>query len=189
MNRTIRSTRAAAFALSLAAVAATGCTDNVEDYYSHEAAFLRFTPVSGVAPLYTALNSAGMFCTIRIGGSHFYFAGSDGNTQNYPKTAIVESYGTPVCISGFVVGISSIPDINMRMSPVAYDLVCPTCYEQSLIQRTLVFSESEALKCGRCGRVYDLSNGGIIKEGEEGTKLYRYHITYSEAANPLYIYN
>lgn len=178
-----------ASALLLTTVALTGCTGDVDDYYSHEAAFLRFTPVTGVAPLYTALNSTGMFCTIRLGGSHFYFTGSDGNTQNYPMTAIVDSYGSPVCISGFVVGISSIPDINMQTSPAAYDLVCPTCYEESLIQRTLTFSDSEALKCTRCGRVYDLSNGGIIKEGDEGTSLYRYHIMYSSASNMLYIYN
>lgn len=167
---------------------ATGCSDTTESLYAHERAFLRISPVTAIAPLYTALNSPGVFCTITIGTQNYNFKSSDGNTATYPFTAL-ESYGEPECVAGFVVGISSVPDLNMQYEPVAYDLVCPSCYEDNLIQRSLSFSKAELLACPRCQRTYDLTNGGIESSGKGGSKLYRYHITYSSANNLLVVMN
>lgn len=128
----------------LASVA--GCSSDVEDYYAHERAFLRFTPVTAIHPLYTALNNPGMFCQITIGTRTYEFKGTDGTTGSYPLTAL-ENYGKPECIAGFVVGIPSTYDMNMQQRPVAYDLACPTCYEENMLQRSLSFSGPEELTC------------------------------------------
>ena len=164
------------------------CAQDVEDLYAHERAFLRLQPVTAIVPLYTALNSPGMYCAITIGSKVYNFQGSDGATATYPFSA-QEAYGSPECVAGFVVGIPSVPDLNMQQVPVAYDLVCPTCYERNLLQRTLAFSDHERLSCPRCHSVYDLANGGILVSGDGVSKLYRYHITYSAANNMLLVMN
>ena len=167
----------------LASVA--GCSSDVEDYYAHERAFLRFTPVTAIHPLYTALNNPGMFCQITIGTRTYEFKGTDGTTGSYPLTAL-ENYGKPECIAGFVVGIPSTYDMNMQQRPVAYDLACPTCYEENMLQRSLSFSGPEELTCPRCHCVYDLTNG-LLREGEHAVKqLYHYRISYA-AANDLVV--
>lgn len=167
--------------LSLCLSLVNSCADDVEDLYAHHRAFLRFTPVTAVHPLYTALQNPGMFCQITIAPKHFLFQNAQGQKASYPMTAL-EAYGRPECIAGFVVGTPSIPDMNMQTLPVAYDLVCPTCYESSgSIQRSLHFvaKRGEELTCDRCHCVYDLSNGGLLKEGEGCPKLYRYRLTYA----------
>jgi len=170
----------------LAALLPLGCTNDVADTYARTRAFLRFSPVTGVAPLYTAMNSSGMWCIITLSTSHYIFTGNSGATANYPRTA-TEAYGTPEYIAGFVVGTSSVPDMNMQMLPAAYDLACPACYEGSLIERRLVFSDTEKLACSTCGRAYDLTQGGIECSGKGGTSLYKYHITYSATSGGIMI--
>lgn len=149
-------------------------TDSDNDLYAHERAFLKFCPVTGVVPLYTAVRNNGQFCTIRLGTNTFLFQGSNGATATYPLSADIKAYGMPQCIAGFVVGHSIQPDMNMQYPLVAYDLACPNCYEQALITRNLSLNAQEELTCSRCHRVYDLTNGGIIKQGKKGRRLYRY---------------
>lgn len=180
--------------LALAALACTclcglsGCSSEVEDYYAHERAFLRFTPVTAIHPLYTALSNPGMFCQVTISTATYDFAGADGTKASYPLTAL-EAYGKPECVAGFVVGTPSVYDLNMQQKPVAYDLVCPSCYEENMIQRSLSFSGSEEMSCPRCKRVYDLTNG-LLKKGEGGVKqLYRYRITYAPANDLVVVMN
>lgn len=161
----------------------TGCDDE-EDLYAHERAFFRFTPVTGVAPLLTALNNPGRFCRITIGTSTFDFLDAEGRSQSYPQTALI-AYGKPECIGGFVVGTASLPDLDMQYRPVAYELACPNCYEDNMLQIATSFKGLEALRCHRCHRVYDLANGGIVTEDKDdptapttGRRLYRYRMTY-----------
>ena len=159
--------------LLAALMSCASCTDSVSDEYSHERAYLRFCPVTGVPVLNTAVTSLGNFCTIRLGTHSFLFKSSDGRTDDYPYTAETTNYHKPECVAGFVVGKSSLPDLKMQYPLVAYDLVCPNCYEQSLIIRSLTLS-GEELTCTRCQRVYDLTNRGCIKQGEPGASLKRY---------------
>lgn len=160
------------------------CSDDANDTYSRERAFLKFAPVSGVIPLYTAVNNNGLFCSIRLGTNTFEFHCSDGSSATYPYTADIKAYGQPQCVSGFVVGHSSLPDLNMNYPLLAYDLVCPNCYEESLITPTLTFSGQEELLCSRCKRTYDLQQNGMVKSGEAGRSLLRYrNVTYSEATS------
>lgn len=75
--------RALRFALSLWAVSMLlpGCSD---EYYATTRAFLKFTPVTAVHPLYTALNNPGMFCRVTIGTTHFHFSDAEGQNATYP---------------------------------------------------------------------------------------------------------
>lgn len=176
------------FPLWLALPALTGCGDDVQDTYARTPAFLRFTPVSAVAPLYNALRSPGVFCQITYDQSQYHFKGNSGITASYPRTAL-DAYGQPECVAGFLIGTPSVPDMNMQTSPTAYDLVCPYCYGTDVIQRSLAFSSGEQVACSRCGRTYDLAQNGIETSGKGGASLYRYHLTYSEANDLLLVQN
>lgn len=164
----------------------SSCSD---EYYATSRAFLKFTPVTAVHPLYTALNNPGMFCQVTIGTTHFHFIDAEGTTATYPLTALA-AYGRPECLAGFVVGTPSTPDLNMGQLPVAYDLVCPTCYQNDLIQRAMQFADREKLRCTRCHAVYDLVTG-ILHSGNDQSvrKLYRYKITYSPANDLVLVIN
>lgn len=166
-----------------------GCGNDAEDFYAHERAFLRFTPVTAAHPLFAAVNNPGIFCQITYDATLYRFLGNDGAAATYPATAL-QAYGRPESVAGFVVGIPSVPDMNMQQQPVAYDLVCPTCYELNMVQRSLVFSGTEELACPRCGCVYSLATG-TLREGKSDARrlLYRYHVTYNSGHDMLLIMN
>lgn len=172
----------------LAAVLLAGCTEDVENTYTSVRAFFRFTPVTSVHQLNTALNNPGMFCSVTFNPQSYVFTDSEGNATSVNRTAL-DLYGTPVFICGFIVGTPSLPDVNGNFYNVAYDLVCPNCYHDDAIQRSLAFSDREEVTCNRCRRSYTLSNGGLVRSGESGRSLLRYRLTYSAAQNTLVIQN
>ena len=77
--------------------------------------------------------------------------------------------------NGLIIGKSS---IDQRL--YAYDRQCRNCFDNTgMTNAPLQWAESAGtVKCGRCGRKYNLSNGGIVSEGEGGSPLYKYRITY-----------
>lgn len=156
----------------------TACEKTTDDLYARERAFLRFSPVTAVHPLHSALNNPGMWCTIKVGAKTYDFINAEGRSATYPRVAD-EVYGRPECISGYLVGTPSVPDMNMQFLPVAYELACPNCYEQAMVQVALDFSGLEEMGCPRCDRRYDLTNGGIVSSSEGGKRLYRYRLTYA----------
>lgn len=156
----------------------TACTGEADDLYAHHRAFFKYAPVVSVHQLYTALNNPGMFCRITFGTSTISFTAPDGSSTPVQRTA-TEAYSRPEYVAGFVAGTPSVPDLNMRFTPVAYDLACPACYEQNLVTRSLSFSGNETLACPRCQRSYDLCNGGIATTGEGKWRLYRYQLSYA----------
>ncbi len=162
--------------LSLAA-----CSDEAKDLYAHHRAFFKYSPVSAVQPLYTALNNPGQFCAITFGTSTIQFSSPSGQSQTVLRTA-AEAYGKPESIAGFVVGTPSVPDLNMQYLPLAFDLACPACYDDDLITKQLQFSAAEALTCPRCHRSYDLQNGGTLSQGEGARRLFRYQLSYANDA-------
>lgn len=175
------------FGLFLATVALAGCGDT-EDFYASLPAFLRFTPVSAVPPLNSALNNPGMFCAITFTSTHYVFTGPDGSQRTYPRTAL-DAYGKPVCISGFIVGSPSMPDMQGNMGCVAYELACPNCDIEASISRALTLTGIASASCGRCGRTYDLNNSGMVLTGADGHSLYRYRIIYSPATDQVIVQN
>lgn len=181
--------RIALTALSLLLL--TGCVESIQNEYSTNRAFFRFSPVTAVPPLYRALTNPGLYCHIdfsnKTGNTNrtANFIATTGESQSY---ALTSEYANRYieCISGFIVGMPSIPDVAGNFYLVAYDLVCPTCYDKNAIQRSLDFGPNETAVCGRCNRTYSLIHGGIISGGE-GSKLKRYRITYD--SNILVIQN
>jgi len=172
----------------IAAGLCTACGDDTENLYANTPAFFRFQPVTAAQPLYTALNSPGMFCTITFTSSHYVFTGPDLSTAAYPRTA-AEEYGKPYYISGFIVGLPAIPDMQGNLACAAYDLACPNCDTYDQITRPLAFENGTTMSCPRCHRLYDLNSGGIVSSGDGGRSLYRYRIAYSVANNTLVIHN
>lgn len=175
--------RIALTALSLLLL--TGCMESIQNEYSTNRAFFRFSPVTAVTPLYRALGNPGMYCRINFSGRTANFVSSAGESQSYALTSEYINRNIEF-ISGFIVGMPSIPDVTGNTYLVAYDLVCPTCYDKNAIQRSLDFGANETVVCSRCNRAYSLIHGGIIS-GSEGSILKRYRITYS--SNILVIQN
>lgn len=175
--------------LLLLVAALAGCTDDSENLYTKYRAFFRYSYVSTTPPLYAAVNSPGIFCTITFPAGKYHFALTDGNAFTYTPTAL-DAYGPPECIAGFIVGTPQVPDVYGNFTVTAYDLVCPNCYEESAIQRSLTVSEGGAAKCSRCLRTYDLNNNGIMTSGPaSGRKLFRYHVAYAATQGVLMIQN
>ena len=59
----------------------------------------------------------------------------------------------------------------------AFDAECPNCYmsdQMDFRSYRLQMSSSHIATCNTCKRKYDLGNGGMIIEGENGNKLIRY---------------
>lgn len=167
------------------------CDSEVRSLYSNHPAYFRFSPVSSAAtPLFAALNNPGHFCTIRIDVSHYYFQLADKAPVTWPRSG-AEVYGAPVCISGFVAGTPSTPDYKGNFYQIAFDLVCPKCYEEAYINRDLTLSNTKLDKavCPKCNTIYDLNNGGIPTNAKSGPGMYRYACTYSPANDMFVIQN
>ncbi len=179
--------RAAAGLLCTAGLVA--CADDAQNEYSSERAFFRYASVSTVPPLYQALNNPGVYCRITFDQSYYHFLNTSGVSADLPRTAL-DAYGTPRYIAGFIVGTPTVPDLNGNFYQVAYDLACPTCYDEDAIQRSLTLDgTAETATCSRCHRIYSLRNSGIILEGGTGSILKRYRATYAPAANLFTIAN
>lgn len=180
--------------LSLALVsiglALSGCSD-AEDLYAPLPARFNYNLVATTPPLLNALTGNGQFCTISYTvasqSSYIYtFSGMTGGT--YTSTAqSVTINGEPRSVAGFIVGTPSMMDLSGQLLPIAFDRVCPNCYENDLMERTISFSDQVGhAQCSRCLRIYDLNNGGIVSSGSAGKKLYRYHISASTTNVSIY---
>ncbi len=165
----------------------TACTGEVDSVYSNYKAHFEFENVSGVTPLNSAVNNAGVFCRIWRTADYFYFQDGQGNLQPYPVMA-TDAYRVWEAIDGFIVGTTNIPDIGTgQLTLVAYDLACPNCYTESLIERRLDFDSEGTVHCGRCQRTYDLNNFGLASGNGGGRSLFRYRVYYS--GNRLVVQN
>lgn len=181
--------RLSLFSLLLALTSCTG--DDVDSLYANIRAFFRYNAVATTQPLYTAVNNPGMFCTITFSSNQYLFTGSDGQTATANATA-VQAYGSPQYICGFIVGTPAVADLSTGDALMAFDLVCPNCYDDKSLNLRLSFSGTRALSCNSsrgCGRVYDLDNGGRVSSSAGGRALFRYHASYSEGTNTLLIQN
>ncbi len=174
-------------ALILAAITAGCSDDNASNTYSSDHAFLKFRPVTAVPLLYTACNSLGEFVAISIGTNTFNFTTAAGKSSSYPFTAEIKNYGQPECVSGFIVGKSTQPDMSLQYPLLCYELACPNCYQESYVQSQLRFSATEELTCQRCKRTYSLQNQGIVTSGSEGRPLLQYRTVAYNATNDILV--
>ncbi len=172
------------------AFALVSCDATVESEYSRLRAFLRVTPVTAATPLYEAVNNPGIFCKVTLDGAHYIFTRQNGTSTQLNITAVGANYARMQSIynQGFIVGTPSQTDINTgQFYQVAFDIVCPNCYESS-IAKMLTLQGEEAV-CPRCGRTYSLANNGIVTKGEKGRKLHRYRMAYVPTQDMFVINN
>ena len=163
------------------------CNDESDHLYSSYRAFFRYTYVETTPPLLTATRNPGMWCAINFPNGNYHFLLNDGRTSYTHRPTAADNYGRPECIAGFIVGTPNIPDFNGQFPVMAFDLVCPECYTESSIQRSLAIDAQGRATCSRCGRTYDLNNSGIVVGGDQGRRLFRYRVAAS--GNNLYISN
>ena len=175
--------------------ALTACSDDAQRRFSSLPAFLRLTPVSATPVLRSAVSSPGSWCLITYDARQYQLAAlGGGQTSSLPRTAL-EAYGRPLSIAGFLVGIASVPAFDGTFPVVAYDAVCPVCYNTDNIERRLapVSHQPEQVLCPRCSRIYDLANGGIpLKVPDDGRRnapLFRYRAAYHSAADVFVVQN
>lgn len=157
------------------------CSEDANTEYAQIPAFLRVQPVSAVQPLNAALNSPGVFCKVTFSSKFYHFENNHGQSTQTNRTAL-DAYGKPQCLNGFIIGTPNVPDLSGVMLPVAFDLACPTCFNNALIQRSLTLNTQGEAHCSRCETTYDLNNMGFPKDGPGTNVLLRYHVQYGNDA-------
>lgn len=163
------------------------CTDDAEYVYSSYSAYFRYDQVLTTTPLYQALVTPGQYCMVWVSGQYLKFQ-SLTQSQDVLLTAVA-NYDTFESWAGFILGYSNVPDMTTGTLPiVAYDRVCPNCFEEDNISKALGLLENGFASCSRCDRVYDLNNLGVLYSGEEGIKLFRYKVAYN-GSNLVYVNN
>ena len=87
------------------------------------------------------------------------------------------------------------PAFDGTFPVMAYDAVCPVCYNSDNIERRLIAAPDrfEHVSCERCSRLYDLSNGGIPvnapADGRRSAHLFRYRAAYTPTADVFVVQN
>ncbi len=129
--------------------------------------------------LATAMNisSKGVFCKIWEQGSSYVFQNNQGlQPSSKPKSAQDTQRNYILGVNnGIIVGFQT---QNTELTGavnggfVAYDAQCPNCVRKTNNYLNpkfpLSMSTSGIASCSNCGKKYDMNNGGIIQNGEEG---------------------
>lgn len=180
------------FTSSIASLAAalllTSCVEDDESPYARRPAFFHFSPVTAAPKtLLPALGNPGEWCTVTLSPTHYVFTTPRGLKDTYPLTQL-DQYGQPTWVSGLIVGTPVVPEMGASgFAPVAFDLACPSCFEEGGITRAVAITSTTLgrAQCSRCNRTYDLHNGGIVCDGARtphDPRLYRYRCTYNNDA-------
>ncbi|MBQ7419683.1 MAG: hypothetical protein IJV17_02955 [Prevotella sp.] len=133
----------------------------------------------------------GIFCKVtsesRGGTQYLIFENNQGATSRHQMMA--EELRQNLRIgqnNGIIVGVQSLGDQTFT----AYDLQCPNCARREGNMTTphypvtLDTKGSAIVTCNKCGDRYDLNNGGLLIEGQEGDKaLERYRHATTEGPN------
>lgn len=170
------------------------CVPEREQAYAPFAAFFQYSPVtSAPSTLLPALNGPSEWCTVTLANNGYTFGSTTtGKTDHGTRTA-ADNYRPLQWVAGLIVGIPASPDMNGQMLPVAFDLACPSCYEEDGIKRGVSVSNATLgrFTCTRCHRIYSLPDGGIVIDGaqsKDDPRLYRYrHCDYNN--NTLVVSN
>ncbi len=124
--------------------------------------------------LATAMNvdSRGIFCKIWESGNNFAFQNNQNLSSQQPKTEAERRTTYVLGVNnGIIVGFQTF-NTQPYGGFVAYDAQCPNCVRQSgnylNPKFPLSMSTSGIATCGKCDKKYDLNNGGIIQNGEQG---------------------
>ena len=137
--------------------------------------------------------SSGIFCYISIisksGVQYFAFTDNNGNNSTSIFNAIDSKRSLlPGINNGIFVGYS-IFDPHVLY---AYDRQCPNCTDPNspIKQKNpLTMSTNGIATCAKCGRQYDMNNGGIISKGAAGEKMIRYRVASTSPFGVLNVNN
>lgn len=168
----------------LLSAALCSCVNDAENAYSNIPAYFNFRPVNAPSSLFPAIGNPGEWCYVTIQGANLQFESvTTGRTDRYPLIETGQASSQYRWVSGLLIGTPTSPTLNGTLSPVCYDLVCPSCYEEGGIRRSITVTEAGQSRaaCSRCHRVYGLSDSesGAVVEGRQGNsnpRLYRYRI-------------
>lgn len=168
------------YLLSLICYLLVGC-EAEEEYSTHACRFSYNNMIHNDATLASALdaNSRGVFCLIsentRAGVRYLAFENSQGMTSEQIETAEeVEAKFILGLNNGIIVGFQTLNTDGVSGGFVAYDVQCPNCVERE--NNTInpnyrvSMASSGIATCSKCGKKYDMNNGGIIQNGEEGDR-------------------
>jgi hypothetical protein len=123
-------------------------------------------------------NSRGVFCKIwesSLGGRALNFQNNQGlQTTSQPETALEKEANFVLGINnGIIVGFQTFNDYP-NGGFVAYDVQCPNCVrrENNTVnpKYPVTMGGDGIATCSKCGKKYDLNNGGMIQNGEEGDR-------------------
>lgn len=155
---------------------AGGCA---EEQWSKFRTYYLCDHVMAIPPLFNACIIPEQWCSIRLSmnGKQLIF---ESLTESYTEnlTANVGYMGFHI-ERGLIIGLPSLAE-PLADAPVVtcYDIACPNCLDDA-ISKNLTIQENGKAKCSRCNRTYDLSNQGIVSEGERGKTLERYRVNYN----------
>ena len=165
---------------SLLSLMLLSCTADNE--YSSAACYLVIeNNLHNDATLASAMNasSPGIFVTITkttsSGATYFHFSSNQGGSSSSIFNAIDAKRILIIGMNGgLIVGFGN---LSQPVTFYAYDRECPNCFDPNNIPMKsypITVNSSGIGTCSKCGRKYDLNNGGIISSGDGGKKMTRY---------------
>ena len=122
------------------------------------------------------IDSRGVFCKIwesSMGGLVLHFQSNQGGAATHQPVTEMERQSNYILglNNGIIVGFQTL-NTQPYGGFVAYDAQCPNCVrrENNTInpKHPVTMSASGIASCATCGKKYDLNNGGIVQNGEEG---------------------
>ena len=145
------------------------------------------------------VNVPGMFCliteSVRGGVKYLNFKSNYNTTSSLAETEAEKRAEYILGLNnGIIVGFqNAVLDDFGNARFVAYDVQCPNCVRQSgntISPNYGVSMDDKGLAtCGKCGRRYDLNNGGLLQNGQEGdTGLEKYAASTSGPFGHLSVY-
>ncbi len=119
----------------------------------------------------------GIFTTITSSNNKFSFSNNQGHVSTQNISAREQQVGFSLGHNnGIIVGYG----FGTEGIFYCYDRECPNCFDPDAMpirSKPISVDEFGIGSCKTCHRQYDLNNGGIVSDGDNGKKLTRYHAT------------
>lgn len=166
----------------LSLLALTACQEAEEEYTDHQCYFSFNCTYHNASRLLSVVSSYETFAIVTtepLSGQTYTVVtsiyGTDDTRDDITTAAETQRTRILGLANGLIIGRSA-----MDQTLYAFDRQCPNCFKATgFTSSPLQWGGSATtVSCPTCSRKYNLSNGGVISEGEPGDKLLRYRITY-----------
>lgn len=155
-----------------------GCKGDEPEYSTWPCRFAYDNSIHNDATLASAINSGsrGVFCLIKEdshgGKKYLQFLSNNGDSSEQPETAEeIQAKFILGLNNGIIVGFQTL-NLEPYSGFVGYDVQCPNCVKRennTTNPNYRVTMESNGIAtCGKCGKSYDMNNGGLVRNGSEG---------------------